>query len=339
MNLLPVTSVLAAIQFDPHIRGILVVLVGVGVLIGSVYVLLATNTGLRAGFLIAMAGLFGWMASMGAIWWIYGIGLRGKDPSWTPIEINYSRSGEPVHDVLAQLPRTEDLEDPQLLLSDYLADNPELAAQIEATEGEGFEATTLTKAVTAAPALKAGVDAELDGWRILPETDSRRGEAAASSDAALIAAEAFGSETGASSYTVKDVFFLGGKPGSEPETVKGARSTISQVWHRVQTVFQPKNPTLYAAVTVQKNTVQAVAPGEAPPPAQIDDTADTVTVLMQRNQGFRRLPSALFTISCSIIFGVLVWMLHRRDKKAMRERAEWDPTAQPPAVRDSEPVG
>ncbi|MBS1838840.1 MAG: hypothetical protein JST64_14190, partial [Actinobacteria bacterium] len=69
-------TLLAAIQFDPHVRGVLVVLVGVGVLVGSVYLLLATNTGIRNGFLIAMAGLFGWMASMGAVWWIYGIGLR-----------------------------------------------------------------------------------------------------------------------------------------------------------------------------------------------------------------------------------------------------------------------
>ena len=330
---------LAAIQFDPHIRGILVVLVGVGVLIGSVYLLLATNTGIRNGFLIAMAGLAGWMMSMGAIWWIYGIGLRGKDPSWTPIEINYSRSGEAINDQLEELPPSEDLPDSGQLLSDYLAENPDVAARIEETEGEGFQADTLTQAVTAAPSLKATLDDELNGWRILPETDSRRGEAAASADSALVAAQAFGSETTTGSYSVKDVFFLGGKPGAEPETVKGERSTISQVWHRVQTVFQPKTPTLYAAVTVQQNVVQEVAPGEAVPPAQINESADTVTVLMQRNQGNRRMPSALFTIFSGIIFFVLVWMLHRRDKRAMKERAEWDPTAQPPAVRDPEAVG
>ena len=332
-------NLLAAIQFDPHIRGILVVLVGVGVLIGSVYLLLATNTGIRNGFLIAMAGLFGWMFSMGAIWWIYGIGLRGKDPSWVATEINFSRSGEAINDVLEDLPRTEDLEDPQQLLSDYLADHPETAEKIRETEGESFRATTLTKAVTAAPALKAKVDEELNGWRILPETDSRRGEASASADAALIAAQAFGSETASSSYSVKDVFFFGGKPGAEPETVKGERSTISQVWHRVQTVFQPKNPPLYAAVTVQQNVVHEVAPGEAPPPAEINEQADTVTVLMQRNLGNRRLPSALFTIFTGIIFGVSVWMLHRRDRRAMKEREEWDPSASPPAVREPETVG
>ena len=330
--------VLAAIQFDPHVRGVLVVLVGVGVLVGSVYVLLATNTGIRNGFLIAMAGLFGWMFSMGAVWWVYGIGLRGKDPSWVAKEINYSRSGEAVNDVLNQLPPGTELPEPEEFLASYLEKNPDRAEEIAATEGEGFVATTLTKAVTAAPALKARVDSDLGEWRILPETDARRGDAAAAADATLVAQKAFGDPTSTSSYTVKDVFFHGGKPGAEPETVKGERSTISQVWHRAQTVFQPKNPPLYAAVTVQKNTVQAVAPGEAPPPAQIDESAETVTILLERNLGNRRLPSALFTIFTGIIFAVCVWMLHRRDKRAWRMREEWDPSAAK-ALPEAESVG
>lgn len=328
---------LAAIQFDPHIRGVLVVLVGVGVLIGSVYLLLATNTGVRAGFLIAMAGLFGWLFSMGGIWTIYGIGLRGKDPSWVAKEINYSRSGEAINPVLNKLPPGSELSDPLKLMAGYLEKNPKAQAEITKAEGESFKATTLTKAVTAAPSLKKKVDAELNGWRILGESDSRRGDAAAAADAALIASQAFGAETASSSYTTKDVFFFGGKGGAEPETVKGERSTVSQIWHRVQTVFEPKNPALYAAVTVQQNQIQTVAPGEAPPPAQINDKADTVTVLLERNLGFRRLPSALFTLFTGIIFFVLVWMLHRRDKRAMKERAEWDPSALP-AVREPETV-
>ena len=47
--------------------------------------LLGTNLGARLGMLVALAGLFGWMVSMGLIWWIYGIGLKGKDPSWKPV--------------------------------------------------------------------------------------------------------------------------------------------------------------------------------------------------------------------------------------------------------------
>jgi hypothetical protein len=73
-----------AVTWSPFIRGIVVVLIGVGVLCGSVYLLLLTNLGARLGFLVAMAGLFGWLALMSAVWVVYGIGLKGKDPSWQP---------------------------------------------------------------------------------------------------------------------------------------------------------------------------------------------------------------------------------------------------------------
>ena len=46
-------TTLAAIAFDPAIRGVLVVMVGVGVLIGAVYLLLAPNTCERLGRLRA----------------------------------------------------------------------------------------------------------------------------------------------------------------------------------------------------------------------------------------------------------------------------------------------
>jgi hypothetical protein len=76
-----------AVTWSPFIRGIIVVLIGVGVLCGGVYVLLLTNLGARLGFLVAMAGLFGWLALMGAVWLVYGIGLKGKDPSWAPAAV------------------------------------------------------------------------------------------------------------------------------------------------------------------------------------------------------------------------------------------------------------
>ena len=323
--------ILSAIQFDPNIRGVLVVLVGVVVLCGSVYLLLATNTGVRNGFLIALAGLFGWMFSMGLIWWIYGIGLRGTDPSWIPKEINFTRDDAVATQVVQKLPASDELPDPQVFLADYLAANPELAESIASTEGEGFTATSLTKAVTVAPDLKPKLDEELNGWRILSETDSRRGDAVAAADTKLAAAKAFGESTSSSSYTVKDVFFFGGKEASEPENVKGERSLIDKAWRRVVTVFQPKNPPLYAAITVQKNTTQLVAPGEAPPPPKVDESADVVTVVVMRNLGTRRLIPFLFTLVSGIVFFVLVWLLHTRDKRAMQVRGEWDPAKALPA--------
>ena len=77
-------SLTLAVTWSPFVRGIVVVMIGVGVLIGSVYLLLGTNLGARLGFQVTLAGLFGWLALMGGIWCIYGSGLKGKDPSWQP---------------------------------------------------------------------------------------------------------------------------------------------------------------------------------------------------------------------------------------------------------------
>ncbi len=76
---------LLAIGWEPELRGLLTVILGVIVLCGSVYLILSTNIGGRLGFLVTLAGLFGWMVLMGMVWWIYGIGLRGPDPSWAPV--------------------------------------------------------------------------------------------------------------------------------------------------------------------------------------------------------------------------------------------------------------
>ena len=78
---------LAALTWDPQIRGALIVITAFLILPGSVYLLLATNTGAKVGFLLAAAGLTGWMATMGWIWVVYGIGLKGDPPTWKPQEI------------------------------------------------------------------------------------------------------------------------------------------------------------------------------------------------------------------------------------------------------------
>ena len=47
---------LLAIGWQPEIRGITVVVIGVVVLMGSVYLILTTNLGSRLGFLVSLAG-------------------------------------------------------------------------------------------------------------------------------------------------------------------------------------------------------------------------------------------------------------------------------------------
>lgn len=78
---------LAALQWDPTIRGAVIVLTAVLILCGSVYLLLATNSGARLGFLLAVAGLSGWMFLMSGIWMVFGIGLKGRPNAWVTQEI------------------------------------------------------------------------------------------------------------------------------------------------------------------------------------------------------------------------------------------------------------
>ena len=78
-------SSLFAISWEPELRGMLIVIIAVVTFCGSVYLILATNLGARLGFLVALTGLAGWMALMGIIWMIYGIGLKGPEPSWEAI--------------------------------------------------------------------------------------------------------------------------------------------------------------------------------------------------------------------------------------------------------------
>jgi hypothetical protein len=75
-----------AVNWEPELRGILTVLIGAAVWMGSIYLILGTNLGARLGFLVTFAGLMGWMALMAAIWWMYGIGYKGEAASWKQVE-------------------------------------------------------------------------------------------------------------------------------------------------------------------------------------------------------------------------------------------------------------
>lgn len=132
------------ITWDPFMRGFLSVAVGVVVLCGSVYLLLGTNLGSRLGFLIAFAGLFGWMTIMGLQWWVYGIGLVGDAPTWHAVEIITSESEDDTDAAL--LEEARDLSDWQEVPEGDTRRGEIQAAAEEALTNEGssaapFEAT------------------------------------------------------------------------------------------------------------------------------------------------------------------------------------------------------
>lgn len=141
-------SALLAVNFQPTIRGIVVVLIMFIALIGSSYLILGTNVGARLGFLITAAALAGWMMSMAFIWAVYGIGLKGKEPSWKPAApITIIKDG-------SFLDRAEVVNAPIDL--------------------DGLDAT--------AAAEKVSSSLIEDGWTILDEADPRRGQAVAAGD-------------------------------------------------------------------------------------------------------------------------------------------------------------
>ena len=70
-------GLVAALSWNPQVRGALYVLIAVVILPGSSYLLLSTNVGARLGFQLAAAGLCAWMVVLGLVWWVYGIGLKG----------------------------------------------------------------------------------------------------------------------------------------------------------------------------------------------------------------------------------------------------------------------
>ncbi|MFT5201751.1 MAG: hypothetical protein ACI9C1_001129 [Candidatus Aldehydirespiratoraceae bacterium] len=86
-------NLIAGLAWDPEIRGFMAVLTGIVVLMGSVWLILSTNSGPRLGTLISGAAFFGWMAIMGSVWWIYGIGYAGDRPVFEELEIVDARDG------------------------------------------------------------------------------------------------------------------------------------------------------------------------------------------------------------------------------------------------------
>lgn len=137
-------SALLAFQvtWDPGIRGVLVVAVGISVLMGSVYMLLATNLGSRLGFLVAVAGLSGWLALMGFVWAMYGIGYKGTAAHWVVEEVVTSQSKNDLS--AAHLTTAHDLSKWRELPAEDPARADAQAAAVAALTTEGSRVKTFT---------------------------------------------------------------------------------------------------------------------------------------------------------------------------------------------------
>ncbi|MGB0114025.1 MAG: hypothetical protein WBP59_12450 [Ilumatobacteraceae bacterium] len=165
---------LLAIGWEPELRGLLTVIIGVVILCGSVYGIMATNMGTRLAFLVVLAGLMGWMMLMGMVWGIYGIGLRGPDPSWQPVTGASVLQGVPALDAAGML-------------------DPPAEVPADATPAESAVIVS---------------DTFLDqGWVVLDPALPAFGQAQAAATELLVEEEAFA----AGEFAITEIFDTGGE--------------------------------------------------------------------------------------------------------------------------------
>jgi len=163
------TALVGFISWNPEIRNVLSVLIGIAVLMGSVILIVSTNTGPRTGMLVGLACLFGWMMVMGLTWTLYGIGLKGKAPHWKVVEISYDLQ-QAAQPKARQLPELDD----QQKVKEILAARPDLVKKVN-PEGKD-KVISISELVEADPSIEVqfGLAAkDLGGWHILvPPTSS-----------------------------------------------------------------------------------------------------------------------------------------------------------------------
>jgi hypothetical protein len=255
-------SALLAVDWEWELRGTLIVIIAVSVLCGSVYLILGTNMGARLGFLVALAGLAGWMFLMGSIWWSYGKGLLGPDASWKPV------AGATV------------IRDQGSLYEVGI-----LGAPFEPTGDAPADAAAVSEALVA------------NGWDKLDPALPSFQQAGSAGSVFLEESGAFA----AGEFVVVNVYEKG---GARHPVFWDGRIDFLAFWHDPH----------YALVEVAPLVPQRTEPGRAPARPVVDTSRSHEYVYIVRDPGSKRTPAAIITISSLIIFLILCWLLHRRDR-------------------------
>lgn len=298
---------LAAISWDPGFRGILTVAVGVFVLMGSVYLLLATNSGARLGFLLSLTGLAGWMMIMGLIWAMYGIGYQGRLATWKVEEVNYGDLSEARTEDARTVPERDTLPDPRSLITG----NEALETQFP--DEPGRRAPQLGDLLSVDPELSEDIPTR-DDWHLLAAADKQTGEAVAAASAYLTEEQKFAAAT---DFVVLDAWSRGGKDSRDGDGMVDRALFKAE---RIAT-WPLGHPTHRVVVQVQGVIPRETVPGQPPPTPEADPEAPVVSVVMVRDLGSRRQPAIFLTIASAIVFAICCSSLHRRDKLVAAARA------------------
>ena len=290
---------LGIVSWDPVLTGYLAVIIGIAVLCGSVYLLLATNLGVRLGFLVAWTGLWGWMLLMSIVWWVFGIGWIGSQPGWNVLQVT-SNPATVLVDEVRQLEGVPVDQSPpgwiDIAVEDTSDDDAEEVVEPEVVQAQAFAADARSAA---------------DGHVVCDDADPRRLLAV---NSCLFSA--------ADQYKTYRVLIRGGeryRPAGIPDNV------ITQYFlpsrgrpHYAVVQIQPYQP----RVEIDPNLFGDDGKIVVPEP-QIDENEPVYSVVLVRDHGSVRLRPALLTIFSALLFGLGCYHLHRRDQAiwAVREAA------------------
>jgi hypothetical protein len=293
------------LTWTPGIRGVLVVAVGIIVLMGSVYLILGTNSGFRLGFLLALTGLMGWMVIMGVVWMIYGIGRTGPAPTWEVLEMNRGDLTAAELEEARTLPEPDALPEP----SEFLEKDDKLRAQFE----QQPRPPTLGDLLGVRPEIQDDLPLEGD-WHLLSTSDPQTGEAQATASAYLVEERKLFESS--SDYVVLEAYSKGGKDRRD-----GDENSLERAGVKIKNSLTLFHPPHYAVVQVQKAVEQAEKPGQPPPIAVPDENEPVISVIMERNLGAKRRPSFFLTLFSLAVFLVCCNTLNRRERLVNEARS------------------
>jgi hypothetical protein len=307
-------GLMAGITWDPFIRGMLIVVAAIVLLPGSVYLVLATNTGARLGLLLAGAGASGLLCILAILWMVLSSTADiGRANSWVP---------------------------KQVITGDF-------ASQVTVKSAQDFPADDPSKVKPPAPPLPTKhwfwplQSCRDTGWRQSDPAKITDPESAG--DRVLVPAT-----TGTPTPTqllspfsaTTDYAYLG-------VYEKGANSACLFAINRHKIYLPFTRPPHLAIVVAQPVVPVPTTTNGAPPKPRPDTTKPKTYVVLERNLGSVRQPQLIVAIVAGIIFLILCDVLHRRDKEIWaRQAAEREAAAGPPPGSRSqsdeearEPVG
>ncbi len=322
---------LANFEYSVFIRGILFPGIMFIILCGSSYMIMATNMGNRLGFLVAAAGLAGWMFLMSLAWMMYGIGLRGKDPTWHVTDVitgtsNLGVSTNPAVADLATVPFQVSWCKTDADVADSKASKE--AAKLPDGIAKSRAATAAEKAVeTRFANTRAKVKADTK-WEPLCPGSGQRGDGQATVDGTLVRKKSDPTRTPqalfaeSTQYRSISAFRQGGD--NYLFKIRKHRFFLRHSPHWFVMQVQPLKTEEVDEPVLGPGRVQLKNEDGTPQVTktehilkEIDQSQPITTVVMLRDQGSRRRPSFLLALFSGTLFAILASVLHQRDKQVM----------------------